>query len=157
MVSCIRCSPRERSGGSGHREAAPRARAPLVAPVSLSPAYGDKTSCRACGARILAIAEICPTCGVRQWGTAPPAVAEAYGRPLPATTAPSEKSTAAAGLLCLLAGVFGAHRFYVGKTATGVVMLCTLGGLGVWVLVDLVLIATGEFKDADERKLAGLL
>ena len=47
----------------------------------------------------------------------------------------------------------GLHRFYVGKAKTGVAMILTLGGLGVWWLYDLVLIAAGEFRDADELPL----
>ena len=52
-------------------------------------------------------------------------------------------------LLCLLLGALGAHRFYVGKIGTGVLMLVTLGGLGIWALVDLIMIAVGSFKDSD--------
>ena len=44
-------------------------------------------------------------------------------------------------------GVFGAHRFYVGKIGTGILMLLTLGGLGIWSLIDFIIIAVGSFKD----------
>jgi prephenate dehydrogenase len=50
--------------------------------------------------------------------------------------------------------VFGAHRFYVGKIGTGLLMLCTLGGLGLWYLYDLITIASGEFRDSDGRRVA---
>lgn len=50
-------------------------------------------------------------------------------------------------LLCLFLGWVGAHRFYAGKAGTGVAMLFTLGGLGIWALIDLISIATGKFKD----------
>lgn len=59
----------------------------------------------------------------------------------------SEKNFVAALLLCLLLGGLGAHRFYVGKIGTGILMLVTLGGLGIWVLIDLIMIAIGKFAD----------
>jgi hypothetical protein len=67
---------------------------------------------------------------------------------------PSEKSRAVALALCIPLGVFGAHRFYVGKIGTGLLMLCTLGGLGLWYLYDLITIASGEFRDGDGRRVA---
>jgi TM2 domain-containing membrane protein YozV len=59
----------------------------------------------------------------------------------------SEKSFVATLVLCILLGGFGVHRFYVGKLATGILMLLTLGGLGIWTLIDLIMIATQKFKD----------
>ena len=64
----------------------------------------------------------------------------------------SEKRILPAFLLCFFLGVFGAHRFYVGKTMSGVLQLCTIGGLGLWMLYDLILILTGQFEDEHERK-----
>lgn len=54
--------------------------------------------------------------------------------------------------VAVLLGVFGAHRFYVGKTGTGLLMLGTLGGMGLWWLYDLILIVAGEFRDAEARR-----
>lgn len=59
----------------------------------------------------------------------------------------SDKSRLAAALLCWFFGVLGIHRFYVGKIGTGVLMIVTLGGLGVWVLIDLIVILIGSFRD----------
>ena len=64
---------------------------------------------------------------------------------------PSEKSRGVAMALAALLGPFGAHRFYVGKTGTGLLMLCTLGGAGLWYLYDLIIVAGGSFRDADGR------
>ena len=59
----------------------------------------------------------------------------------------SEKNFVAALLLCLLLGFVGVHRFYVGKIGTGILQLITFGGLGIWALIDLVMIAIGKFTD----------
>ena len=50
-------------------------------------------------------------------------------------------------LLCYFLGVLGIHRFYAGKVGTGILMIVTFGGFGIWVIVDMVLIATGSFRD----------
>ena len=59
----------------------------------------------------------------------------------------SEKAFVPTLLLCLLLGALGVHRFYVGKIGTGILMLVTLGGFGIWALVDIITIAVGSFKD----------
>jgi hypothetical protein len=97
--------------------------------------------CRHCEERILAIADICPHCGVRQDPSQ-------VGRPLDT----SDKKLVPAALLCVMLGVFGAHRFYVGRTGTAIAQLLTLGGLGLWMLYDLILIVTAQFRDADEKR-----
>lgn len=66
----------------------------------------------------------------------------------------SPQSRAAAALLCWFLGIIGIHRFYVGKVGTGVAQIFTLGGLGVWALVDFIIILTGSFRDKEERVLA---
>jgi len=55
--------------------------------------------------------------------------------------------------LCFFVGVFGVHRFYVGKIGTGILQLLTLGGLGIWALIDFILIIVGAFKDSDGKPL----
>jgi TM2 domain-containing membrane protein YozV len=63
----------------------------------------------------------------------------------------SDKGFVPTILLCVLLGGFGVHRFYVGKVGTGLLMLFTLGGLGIWSLIDLIMIAVGSFTDAEGR------
>ena len=67
---------------------------------------------------------------------------------------PSDKSRTLSLALCVTLGVFGAHRFYVGKIGTGILQLCTIGGLGLWWLYDLITIAAGEFRDVDGRRVS---
>lgn len=70
------------------------------------------------------------------------------------TREPSEKSRGVATALAALLGPFGAHRFYVGKTGSGALMAATLGGLGVWWLYDLIVVAAGDFRDAAGRRVS---
>lgn len=88
--------------------------------------------CTTCGTQMASNAPNCPKCG------APNALA---------TPKVSEKTMVAASLLCFFLGTFGIHRFYVGKIGTGILMLITLGGIGIWTLIDFVRIIVGSFKD----------
>lgn len=71
--------------------------------------------------------------------------------PVPPSTSPHSRGTALG--LAIPLGIFGAHRFYVGKTHTAVLMALTLGGMGLWYLYDCILIGVGEFTDVQGRVL----
>jgi len=65
----------------------------------------------------------------------------------------SDKGFVPALLLCFFLGALGVHRFYVGKVGTGILMLLTFGGLGIWAMVDFIMIAVGSFEDKEGRKI----
>lgn len=56
-------------------------------------------------------------------------------------------------LLCLFLGVLGVHRFYTGHVGIGIVQVLTMGGCGIWALVDLIMLAMGKFTDSEGRPL----
>jgi hypothetical protein len=64
----------------------------------------------------------------------------------------SDRSRGVALILGSAIGVFGAHRFYTGKIATGILQLATVGGFGIWWLYDMILLISGSFRDVDEKR-----
>lgn len=54
-------------------------------------------------------------------------------------------------ILVVFLGFWGVHRFYVRKIGTGILMLFTFGGLGIWWFIDLIMIATASFTDKEGR------
>ncbi|MBR4952719.1 MAG: NINE protein [Alistipes sp.] len=93
--------------------------------------------CPNCGAQIDDKAVVCVKCGVAQ----------------PGTNSPSNSEWLTVLLLCIFLGGLGIHRFYVGKTGTGIAQLLTCGGCGIWALIDLIMILTGGFEDANGNKI----
>src|SRR5579875_715714 len=94
-----------------------------------------------------------PQYSQQQYGQIPPTqYAQGYGEQ-PQWGAPvtgvTQKDWLTTLLLCIFLGGLGVHRFYTGHTAVGVVQLLTLGGCGIWALVDLIMIITGDFRDAN--------
>ncbi|WP_016908167.1 TM2 domain-containing protein, partial [Streptomyces xiaopingdaonensis] len=73
-----------------------------------------------------------------------------YGRPY------SDKSKIVAGVLQLFLGTFGIGRFYIGSVGIGVAQIFTCGGLGLWSLIDGILLLISEDKtDSNGRVLRG--
>jgi TM2 domain-containing membrane protein YozV len=88
--------------------------------------------CSGCGSEMHETAESCPKCGA-----------------LNATNAKSKHSKTTLALICFFIGSLGIHRFMVGKPGTGILMILTLGGIGIWTLIDFIMILMGKFRDSD--------
>lgn len=93
--------------------------------------------CRECGKMISDQAHSCPHCGC---------VVSNPNR--------SERDWLTALLLCFFLGTLGIHSFYAGKNAIGVVQLLTLGGCGIWTLIDFIMIVCGSYHDGDGKVLS---
>lgn len=109
--------------------------------------------CPGCGAPTTPLTEICMKCGAR--------VAKELAGDI------SPKSRLATTLLAFFLGEFGAHRFYVGKTGTAVVMLLLgiagvatswifvgipiLIAVGIWAFVDFIIAVVGSMRDKDGK------
>lgn len=93
--------------------------------------------CSQCGFKLQSNAKFCTQCGANT----------------SSSETRSNKSAVTALLLCIFLGSLGLHRFYVGKIKTGILMLLTGGGLGIWTLVDLIQIACCNFTDGENKYL----
>ena len=104
--------------------------------------------CRNCGKEINPNSTYCPVCGVST-GASPQQTAAQQPVITVINNAPGyiHKKKWTAFWLCFFFGGLGVHRFYVGKTGTGIIWLLTLGLCGVGSLIDLIVILCGGFKD----------
>ncbi len=75
------------------------------------------------------------------------------GMPGDGQAARSEKARLTVLILCLLLGLWGGHRFYVGRKKSAIMQILTIGGLTFWMLYDLILILVGDFEDGDGAKI----
>lgn len=92
--------------------------------------------CASCGKDVAASAKACPNCGAPQ-----------------IDASASEKKILPAFLLCTFLWFVSAHRFYTGKTGTAILQIFTLGGLGIWVTIDWIMLICGAFTDSEGRKM----
>jgi len=66
---------------------------------------------------------------------------------------PHQRNYYIALVLSVVVGYLGVDRFYLGKIGTGILKLITGGGFGIWYIIDIVLIATGDMRDKAGRRL----
>ena len=105
--------------------------------------------CSNCGTQLDDKAVVCTKCGAPT-----PNFAAQSGAAAQATGAPAQGyDWLTTLLLCFFLGGLGIHSFYTKKTGIGVAQLLTLGGCGIWALVDLIMIITENFKDGQGRPL----
>ena len=80
---------------------------------------------------------------------------EAQQAPFTPVQHEGSKSFMVTWLLSLFLGYWGVDRFYLGKVGTGLLKLFSLGGLGVWALIDLIITLAGKQTDKAGNALAG--
>ena len=74
---------------------------------------------------------------------------EQWLRELKRTVGESDKNWVLALCLSLSLGFLGADRFYLEHLWLGILKLVTFGGMGIWWVVDLILLLLGKMRDAD--------
>ncbi len=100
----------------------------------------DEDFCSSCGSIIKKAAKFCPHCGAR--------------KKIADDATISDKNRLVALLLAIFLGFLGIHRFYVGKIGTGILMLFfSWLTFGIWPLIDIIIIAVGDFTDIDGKKI----
>ncbi len=106
--------------------------------------------CKNCGKEIEEGVEFCPNCGTNNKEEKETVVVQ-NNTGIKSTSNNSSKNWIVTLILSIFLGGWGAHRFYAGKIGTGLLMLFTCGGCGIWSIVDIIIIAMGNFTDADGK------
>jgi TM2 domain-containing membrane protein YozV len=108
----------------------------IACPACAQPPLSGTGFCSNCGKEMAPGAEICMQCGATV-----------------AIASVSDKDLGIATVLSMFLGILGVDRFYLGYTALGIVKLVTLGGCGIWSLIDTLLIVLKKVPDAQGRPL----
>ena len=106
--------------------------------------------CSNCGTQLDDRAVVCTKCGAPTPNFNRQSAAAPFSQPDPVTEGYDWLTTF---LLCIFLGGLGIHSFYTKKTGIAIAQLLTLGGCGIWALVDAIMIAVGSFKDGQGRPL----
>ncbi len=110
--------------------------------------------CSQCGQQNTEGVSFCSNCGNQLSSPmgSPSSPSRMHARPTPLPQGDvSPKSRLAVTLLAWFLGGFGIHRFYLEKIGTGILMLLTFGGLGIWALIDFIMAVCGVMKDKDGK------
>lgn len=97
--------------------------------------------CKKCGAEVNDDAVVCVKCGCA----------------IDKAPVEGEKNWVVAYLLSWFLGGFGAHRFYLAKYGTAIAMLLTLGGCGIWAIIDFICLSFNKLNDANDKPLTGYI
>ncbi|PSR57254.1 TM2 domain-containing protein [Adhaeribacter arboris] len=121
--------------------------------IAVAPVKSDVTAIKSVStvkkAKISKIAEIKAALKVKKQIKAVVKAAEKKEKAANPAEAASGKSQLVAAVLAFVVGYVGIHRFYLGYTGIGIAQVLTLGGCGIWALIDLIRILMGDLKPKD--------